>query len=582
MTRSGLLAGSALWIMASAAAAQEAYFIQIEAHPALTVAEDRARAFAARLSDVNGFSLGGGWYGIALGPFTEDEANAQRLALRRQGLIPSDSFVEEAEEYAQRFWPVGAGAIRTPEPAPQGDGAEEAQVVPEPEAAPEPQIEEPQETVAEARRSEQALTREDREALQVALQWAGFYQGRIDAAFGRGTRGAMAAFQEANNFEVTGVLTTRQRAELFRQYNAVLDGMGLERVTDRRAGIAMEIPTGVVAFDRAESPFVHYAPTGAVPEAQVLLISEPGDRRTLYGLYEIMQTLEIVPVEGARERSGDSFTLTGENGRIVSHTEARVADGAIKGFTLVWPAGDEERRSRVLARMQESFERLEGVVLDPATLSEEEQAIDLVAGLQVRQPKNVASGFFADARGRVLTAERAVEACGRITLDELTEAQVVARENGMALLEPQSPLAPRDVPVFRTEAPRLQSEVAISGFSYGGVLGAPTLTFGTLADIRGLDGEEGIKRLAVASRPGDAGGPVLDGGGAVVGMVTPVTDAGRQLPEDVSFATASARLVAFSEGAGVAVSRGEGELSMAPEDLTQIARSITVLVECWE
>ncbi|MCE0504909.1 peptidoglycan-binding protein [Roseivivax sp. GX 12232] len=580
MTRSGLLAGSALWIMASAAAAQEAYFIQIEAHPALTVAEDRARAFAARLSDVNGFSLGGGWYGIALGPFTEDEANAQRLALRRQGLIPSDSFVEEAEEYAQRFWPVGAGAIRTPEP--QGDGTEEAQVVPEPEAAPEPQIEEPQETVAEARRSEQALTREDREALQVALQWAGFYQGRIDAAFGRGTRGAMAAFQEANNFEVTGVLTTRQRAELFRQYNAVLDGMGLERVTDRRAGIAMEIPTGVVAFDRAESPFVHYAPTGAVPEAQVLLISEPGDRRTLYGLYEIMQTLEIVPVDGARERSGDSFTLTGENSRIVSHTEARVADGAIKGFTLVWPAGDEERRSRVLARMQESFERLEGVVLDPATLSEEEQAIDLVAGLQVRQPKTVASGFFADARGRVLTAERAVEACGRITLDELTEAQVVARENGMALLEPQSPLAPRDVPVFRTEAPRLQSEVAISGFSYGGVLGAPTLTFGTLADIRGLDGEEGIKRLAVASRPGDAGGPVLDGGGAVVGMVTPVTDEGRQLPEDVSFATASARLVAFSEGAGVAVSRGEGELSMAPEDLTQIARSITVLVECWE
>ncbi len=579
MTRSVLLAGSALWLLAGAVSAQEDHYIQIEAHPALSVAEARARAFAAQLPDVNGFALGAGWYGIALGPYEETVANRLRLELRRDGRIPSDSYIEEAEEYAQRFFPVGAGAIRTPEPAaeppaPAAPGTEEIAAAPEAQPLPD-------ETVAEARRSEAQLSRDERAALQVALQWAGFYQGRIDAAFGRGTRGSMAGWQDENGFEVTGVLTTRQRVELLRQYNAVLEGLDMTRVVDRRAGIELAMPLGAVDFARVEAPFVHYDATGDLP-ARVLLISQPGDRQTLAGLYEIMQTLEIVPLNGPRERNRDSFTLTGENGRIVSHTEARIEDGAIKGFTLIWPAGDEVRRSRVLALMQDSFAALDGVVLDPAALSGDAQALDLVSGLQVRQPKVVASGFFVDARGHILTSAEAVASCGRITLDETTEADVVARAGDVALLAPRTPLAPREVAVFRTDAPRLQSEVAVAGFSYGGVLGAPTLTFGTLADLKGLDGDPGMARLAVAANPGDAGGPVFDGGGSVVGMLVGADAEGRQLPEGVSFATASERLIALSSEAGVQIATEQGEASMAPEDLTQIARAMTVLVSCWE
>ena len=35
---------------------------------------------------------------------------------------------------------------------------------------------------------------------------------------------------------------------------------------------------------------------------RVLLISQSGDQGTLFGLYDIMQTLEIVPMEGPRDR----------------------------------------------------------------------------------------------------------------------------------------------------------------------------------------------------------------------------------------------------------------------------------------
>ncbi|ETX29755.1 trypsin-like peptidase domain-containing protein [Roseivivax isoporae] len=564
-------------VWAGAAMAQDAWFVQIEAQPTLGRAEERVRDYSSYLQDVNGFDLGSGWYGIALGPYSRAEAEARLSGLRANGQIPRDSYIEDEDRYRQRFFPVGAAAL--PGVADdQADGDTPA-ALPEPEAPPAPVDESPR----EARATEALLTPDERAELQVALQWAGFYDGAIDAAFGAGTRNSMADWQRANNVEVTGVLTTRQRATLLGQYNAVLEGMGLERVTDRRAGVTIEIPTGVVAFEKAESPFVHYAPTGEI-DARVLLISQPGDARTLGGLYEIMQTLESVPLEGPRERTRDGFTLTGANDRIVSHTEARLSDGAIKGFTLIWPAGDEERRTRILAAMQDSFSPVPGVVLDPATVSESGQAVDLMAGLRIRQPIVTASGFYVDRAGTVITALDAVEGCGRITLDEAHEAQVVARdaELGAAVLRPVDRLAPLEVASFRLDPPRLQSEIAVSGYPFGGVLSAPTLTYGTLEDVRGLGGETTLKRLALAAEPGDAGGPVLDAGGGVVGMLLPRESAARQLPDQVSFAAKAEALQALVAEAGVSAGEVQGAAAMAPEDLTAIAAGMTVLVSCWE
>jgi len=43
-----------------------------------------------------------------------------------------------------------------------------------------------------------------------------FYNAAIDGSFGRGTRNSMAAWQEANGYEINGILTTAQRAELLK------------------------------------------------------------------------------------------------------------------------------------------------------------------------------------------------------------------------------------------------------------------------------------------------------------------------------------------------------------------------------
>lgn len=213
MTKFILTILAAVWMAAGAVRAQQAW-VQIEALPTLAEAENRARAWSSAFPDVNGYRLASGWYAIALGPFAAAEATDRLFALRAERLVPQDSFIADGGAFRAQFWPVGAEPASQPsqvqsaqqQPVPGEGAAPAAQAQPPagqvaavapPSVAP-PAVVIPEETPAEARRSEAALSAEERMALQTAMQWFGFYDGAIDGAFGRGTRTSMAAWQGAN------------------------------------------------------------------------------------------------------------------------------------------------------------------------------------------------------------------------------------------------------------------------------------------------------------------------------------------------------------------------------------------------
>jgi peptidoglycan hydrolase-like protein with peptidoglycan-binding domain len=592
---SRLLSLSSFIVLMFTAAVHAQAWVQVEAQPTLAEAEERARAYARDFPNVNGYQLRSGWYAIALGPFPADQALTELQALRAERLIPGDSFVADGNGYVRQFWPVGGAQVAPPADraagvevttlpetggdgtlAPTGDQTAQAPADPEPIL-----LNPPEETPAEARRSEAALDRPARELLQTALQWEGFYEAKIDGAFGPGTRAAMEAWQVAKGYEPTGILTSRQRDELVGAYQAVLASLGMQPVRDNTAGIEIAMPTAMVRKGEYHPPFAYYDGEDGV---RVILISQSGDQDTLYGLYDILQTLEIMPLNGPREREESLFRIDGANGTIVSHAEARLtADGAVKGFILVWPAGDEKRRGLVLSAMQASFTPLQDAVLPDTAGSGGEQSLDLLAGLEIRRPDVSRSGFYFDASGLVLTSADAVASCGRITLDEETAARVVATDAtlGLAVLQADVPLAPLGFARFHPGVPRLQSEVAVSGYAYEGRLGAPVLTFGRLADLKGLDGEAEQDRLALNVTPGDAGGPVFDGSGAVVGLLLPPASGDRVLPDDVSFATDATAIAAFLSAQGLTPTAAEPSGDLAPEDLARLARDMTVQVSCW-
>lgn len=561
---------------AAPATAQGRAFVQIEAHPSLGEATSRARAYGSIVSDINGFALGGRWYAIALGPYDRATATATLRRLRAEGLIPRDSYISDGSTYRDRFWPVGTGAIAAPV-APAVPEAPTAQTRP---SAP---VTQPEETRREAQRSEQLLTRAEKMDLQRALQWFGFYTAAIDGSYGRGTRNSMAAWQTAAGVdEVTGVLTTRQRARLLQEFATSQGELGLQPVTVAEAGLSLIAPLGLVSLDRIEAPFVHYAPKDD-SGVRLSLISQAGDQAVLGGLYEILQTLEIVPMDGARSKTRDEFRIMGVAPDRTTQVYAKLDGAHIVGYILSWPAAQDGLAARALPEMDRTLAS-SGAPLPPDTGFEpSEQSFDMVSGLDVRRPLRSASGFFVDGAGAVVTAADTVAGCGRVTLDRLHEAQVALSRDGVAVLRPLSRLAPVEIAALAPSEGRLRSPVSVGGFPFGGVLGAATLSFGTLEDVRDLDGDDAVLRLSLRARDGDVGGPVLDQAGRVAGMLLPdPVDGSQALPADVTFAAKARALDTVLTEAGVTPRTAEGTAPIAPEDLTTRAVGMTVLVSCWE
>ncbi len=351
-------------------------------------------------------------------------------------------------------------------------------------------------------------------------------------------------------------------------------------VQDMAAGIEIDLPMGLIMADTPLSPFSRYTEKDS-SGVTVMLISQTGDQVALAGLYELMQTVEIVPLNGTRKLGRRDFLLTGQDETVESYTYAALADGAIKGFTLTWRPEDRSMMTRVAELMRASFTPIKDAVL-PSTAGRENQSIDLFAGLEIRRPEASYSGVFVDARGSVLTTN-ALNGCARITVGDEAEATITAVDDalGLALLQPSPALSPLGVADFRNSAPLLQSEVALSGFSFGDLLSAPAVTYGRLADLQGLQGEKTRARLELSALPGDIGGPVLDTGGAVIGVLLAKDDTTRQLPDDVRFAAPVPAIASFLQVNGVKTRLQDPTAPIAPEELSLKASDMTVLVSCW-
>ena len=566
------------------AAAQEQRWLQLEAHRELATALEAAGTYSSVVDNVAGFELPGAWYAISIGPFDSDtDAFTLRRQLRAEGRIPADAFVSNGANYLAQVYPDGAdGAALVQAQAQAAPAPEPAPLV---EAAPAPEPEpEPEETLREAQANERALTRDDRAAIQTALQWFGFYTQRIDAAFGPGTRRSISDWQAANGFETTGVLTTRQRLTLLGAFQSEVDRLGLQLVRDEESGIELELPLGLVEFDRYESPFVHFrAKDGS--GVQVLLLSQAGNQATLFGLYEIMQSLEVIPLEGARERRQNGFTITGQSDTARAHSVATFRNGQIKGFTLLWTPQSDADIARILPSMEASLTTFGGTLPDSAGQASTVARSALLAGLSVRRPAYSRTGFYIDATGTVVTSADAVAQCGRVTLDEAYDARIVAQDAALnvAVLKPETPLVPLAFAQFGEQAAALGTNVTIAGFSFEDALTRPVLTFGRIEDLSGLNGEPDRLRLSVNVRAGDLGGPVFGPNGEVVGLLAgQPQDATRQLPPEVNFAVPSAAIREFLRANSISSGTLRENVVMPAETLTRVAGDLSVLVSCWK
>lgn len=440
----------------------------------------------------------------------------------------------------------------------------------------------------EALRRESRLSRAERMEIQSALQWFGFYGAAVDGAFGKGTRTAIAAWQAAAGGRETGVLSAREQAQLLQSAEAERAVLGLETVEDRAAGLSIDLPTGLVAFAGHAPPFVEYRARDGSGVA-VLLISRAGDAAALAGLYDRVAALPDFPADGPRKLERTGFTLSGVDAPSqptarIGHAEARLSGGLIKGFVITYPAAQAGRMGPIVAAMRASFRPIGSTALDPAlgaplAVGREE----LMAGVAPAQtPAQIRSGVHLDRAGHVLTAAQGLSACTRLTIDDLPATLVFQDADlGLALLSAGSAAAPAAVAAFATQPPaKTGTRIAMAGFSYPETMAGPVSGFGTIAALSGHEDRSGRARLALRSRPGDAGGPVLDATGALIGLVLPPAEEGRALPPGLTEALLVTPIRDRLAKAGITPEQAAPSGSLAQEDLARRASALTARIAC--
>lgn len=576
-----LFAAFAAAVSATAANSQAPQFwIQIGDYVTVRSAMVRARALSEELPDLHAFRIPDGSYVIALGPYEMSEALDRNGALIAEGAISPDSFVTLGNNFVRQFWPAdsGSGAFLNPEIEPEFGVI--VQEIPETEEEPS----EPFGTIDPQIEAVARLTLDERRQIQAALKWYGDYNAVVDGIFGPATWEAVSAYQSRNGFEPTGTLTDIERVVLTTAYEFDLILAGLEELNDDYAGLSLEYPARLVKFQRYSPPFAVYEP--ATPDGvRLLLISMQGGERSAKSLYDVLQSMEIMPPEGPRRFEGSEFTIEGRSAEFQAHAFARRDAGRIKGFVAAWPDEMQDFMSRVVGTMRASLrETSERTLDDLPSASGPAANFDPGAGMAQQEPAVAASGFFVDRQGTVVTSLGRLQNCGRIVAGSGYPMALLASDSniGVAALTPEIELAPIGRARLSMLEPPEGSAIAVAGHSLDGNRDALGLEFGSVQPSADLNLSEFRHVIGVDALPPTDGGPVLDLSGSVVGMLIPGDAPDGTLPEGMALAARGAAILNFLSENGIAYATAAGGRDLEPEELRRQAADITIRIRCFD
>jgi S1-C subfamily serine protease len=205
------------------------------------------------------------------------------------------------------------------------------------------------------------------------------------------------------------------------------------------------------------------------------------------------------------------------------------------------------------------------------------------------------SGFAINGAGQIVTNNHVVRACKTIrvidTAHRTDTATVIARDaaNDLALLAMGRHW---DVParVRETRTVRAGETVVVTGYPLAGLVGSDmAVTTGSLTALSGLGDDSRIFQVSAPIQPGNSGGPLLDGQGNVIGVVSSTLNSlalalliGGPVPQNVNFAIKASILRNFLEtnSADFASTAERPEHDLPVADVADIGRRFTVKVEC--
>ncbi|WBU65393.1 peptidoglycan-binding domain-containing protein [Paracoccus aerodenitrificans] len=289
-------------------------FIRIEAFSDRAQADAALERWRGAVPEAGMWEMPNDWFAIAAGPFSEAGAAQWRDALISGDVIPDDSLIAAQDE-------LGSVAVAGKTP-----NWPEAPANP-PEMPPLAQVQE-------------------------ILGWAGFYDGEIDGQSGPQTRAAIAAAlgaQRETPDTATVILNLMENREAWREE------LGLSTLEDDFTGLSLTAPMERLQHERNDRVLSIYGPKDE-SGAALILFSQPGGQQEMLDLTGLVTALGWVPSPERDIRNGRA-SLSGRNETHIGRSEARVADGNVEGWVLIWPVADGDNASRIATEIADSFTR---------------------------------------------------------------------------------------------------------------------------------------------------------------------------------------------------------------------------------
>ena len=207
------------------------------------------------------------------------------------------------------------------------------------------------------------------------------------------------------------------------------------------------------------------------------------------------------------------------------------------------------------------------------------------------EPVSSGTGFVVSRQGHVLTNHHVIDGCttiratteGRTNLLTLVGADV---KNDLAVLTLPVPFP--SVARFRAgRTIRPGDGVVVVGFPLHGLLASEAnVTTGTVSALAGIGNDTRFLQITAPVQPGNSGGPLLDEGGRIVGLVVSKLDAMHiakatgDIPQNINFAIKGAVAKSFLDSQSVEYETGASSKSLTSAEIGAAAKKFTLLLEC--
>jgi S1-C subfamily serine protease len=203
------------------------------------------------------------------------------------------------------------------------------------------------------------------------------------------------------------------------------------------------------------------------------------------------------------------------------------------------------------------------------------------------------TGFVISASGHVVTNYHVIEGCvgdvrGNLSGEPPVTLRVVSGDetNDLALLQaPRSSF--KEIATIRDKAIHPGDAVIAIGYPFHGLLTSDfTVTTGIVSSLSGVLNDTRYLQISAAVQPGNSGGPLLDSGGNVVGMVAAKLNALKfakatgDMPENINFAIKTGTLRDFLDNSVVLYQVADAKSELRTADIARNARSFTLLISC--